>query len=177
LHGKRFRSEKLPFGNFLHARYGHGGALDLGHNNISNIDFLYSFPKLKVLILADNKFSDITPIASLTELEYLELFMNNAVRDFTHLLELPLEHLNICFCGDKENQITADLFMGMTTLKRFWASRSYFDKKEGQRLAKALPKCTVSVTYGESTGDGWRRGEPYQTLERMFETGVYEELP
>lgn len=152
-------------------------ALDLGHNNIKNIDFLYNFPKLKVLILVDNKFSDITPIASLIELEYLEIFMNNAIRDFTPLQNLPLRHLNICFCGDKDNKVTADVFMGITTLERFWASRTYFDKSEGQRMREALPDCTVSVTYGESTGDGWRSGKEYPVIVRMFETGVYEPIP
>ena len=67
--------------------------------------------------------------------------------------------------------------MQITTLERFWASRTYFDKEEGQRLSKALPDCTVSVTYGESTGDGWRRGAIYPVIVRMFETGVYEPLP
>ena len=51
-------------------------ALDVGHNIIRDVSFLYDLPKLRVLILACNCITDITPVGSLKDLEYLEIFWN-----------------------------------------------------------------------------------------------------
>ena len=59
-------------------------ALDIGHNAVTNIDFLYDLPELRVLIIALNRIEDITPLASLTHLVYLEMFRNR-VRDLSPL--------------------------------------------------------------------------------------------
>ena len=59
-------------------------ALDIGHNAVDNLNFLYEMPQLKVLILGKNNITDITPLGSLKELEYLELF-SNKVTDVTPL--------------------------------------------------------------------------------------------
>ena len=77
-------------------------ALDVGHNEVTNLDFLYDLPNLRVLIIACNQVEDITPIASLKKLEYAELF-NNKIRDITPLASCPeLEYLEIAntYCED-----------------------------------------------------------------------------
>ena len=78
-------------------------ALDVGHNNVTNLDFLYDLPNLRILIVACNTIEDITPIASLKHLEYLELFKNrildiSPLEGLDHLMDLirKRKHL-ICF--------------------------------------------------------------------------------
>lgn len=54
-------------------------------------------PQLRVLIIACNKVEDISPLANLTNLEYLEVFKNK-IRDISPLSGLTnLIDLNICF--------------------------------------------------------------------------------
>ena len=91
-------------------------ALDVGHNKIDSLEFLYDLPNLRVLILACNAVTDITPIATLQHLEYAELF-NNKITDITPLKDLPhLMDLNLGF-----NRI-ADLspLENIKTLQRLW---------------------------------------------------------
>jgi len=151
-------------------------ALDLGHNALTDIRFLNNFPHLKLLIIADNQITDITPLAELTELEYLEIFMNYDLKDYSPLSGLPLTDLNVRCPGARKNTLTADPFMGITTLKRFWASSKLFDKTQVERLREALPDCEISSTDDHSTGDGWRENGPYEIIVRMFETRQYEPI-
>lgn len=44
-------------------------ALDLGHNNLTDLRFLENLSEIKVLILAVNQISDISPLKNLTKLE------------------------------------------------------------------------------------------------------------
>lgn len=152
-------------------------ALDLGHNAITDLSFLQNFPHLKFLILADNQLSDISPLASLTELEYLEIFMNEDITDYSPLSNLPLKHLNIRCPGADDYQLKADPFLGISTLKRFWASCDNFSKTETERMREALPDCDVCVTDDHSTGDDWRRDDLYAIVKRMFKTREYEPYP
>lgn len=46
-------------------------ALDLGHNNLTDISFIGYMKDLRVLILADNKIKDITPLQNCTKLQYV----------------------------------------------------------------------------------------------------------
>ena len=57
-------------------KYVHGlKALDLGHNDITTLDWLHYCPDLELLILSDNwKIKDMTEIGALTHLQYLERF-------------------------------------------------------------------------------------------------------
>ena len=65
--------EKLTSADLEALKYVHGlKALDLGHNDITSLDFLKYCPDLEMLILADNwKITDITPIGNLAHLQYL----------------------------------------------------------------------------------------------------------
>ncbi len=149
--------------------------LDLGHNAITDVDFLYNFPKMKVLILADNRITDITPMASLTELEYLELFMNYELTDFSPLINLEhLIDLNVRCEQDKRHTLEIDAFLEMKSLERLWISSGHFTDDEEEQLEKALPDCKISITDSHSTGNGWRKTERYEVVERMFEKGRYE---
>ncbi len=95
-------------------------ALDIGHNGVRDLSFLYDLPNLKVLILACNRIVDITPIASLKNLEYLELF-SNRINDLTPLTSLHhLMDLNIGY-----NSVTDyEPLQKMTWLQRLWIGKA-----------------------------------------------------
>ena len=54
-------------------------ALDFGHNDVSDLRFLTNWPHLKALIIVDSKtpIRDLSPLSELSELEYVELFMQD----------------------------------------------------------------------------------------------------
>ena len=150
--------------------------LDLGHNAITDISFIKYMPELRVLILADNDLTDISPLASLEELEYLEVFMNYHLTDYSPLSGLKnLKDLNIRVPGSRKLTITADDFMPIKSLERFWGTARVFSKEEVARLEEAVPQCEVCVTDTNSTDEGWRDNEKYKIIKRMFQNGVYEE--
>ncbi len=152
-------------------------ALDLCHNAITDVSFLRSFPKLKLLIIGDNQLTDISPLADLKELEFLEIFMNYDITDYSPLSGLQLTDLNVRCPGGKRGRLKADAFLNMTTLERFWASSGHMSDEEQDRIRKALPDCEISITKDHSTGDDWRGGGRQEVIERMFDTRVYEPLP
>lgn len=150
-------------------------ALDIGHNGVDDLSFLYDLPQLKVLILACNKITDITPIASLKDLEYIELFKNK-ITDVTPVAGLTkLLDLNVCY-----NRI-GDLspILPMNHLERLWIynSNNYSDDKPVPKemvnaLKEALPNTHIDSTH-YSTGGGWREHDRYFVIYEMFKSGVY----
>ena len=150
-------------------------ALDVGHNPIGKLDFLYDMPQLRVLIVSICKVRDITPIASLEHLEYLEIF-HNEIEDVSCLSGLKhLMDLNLV-----RNRVR-DLapLTEIKSLRRLWvhlcdyANPSLPDKKTVTMLRGLLPRCHVD-TLSTSTAGGWREDPHYDTIHRMFRQGSYE---
>lgn len=151
-------------------------ALDIGHNAVKDLSFLYDLPQLKILILVDNQFQDVTPVGSLTELEYLELFYND-IRDVSPLTGLTkLKDLNLGF-----NRI-ADIspIEAMTWLERLWvpqfnshnASKKP-DPEMVEHLKAALPDTLVDSTAKSSVGNGWRDHPRYEIMRKIFSDNVW----
>lgn len=150
-------------------------ALDIGHNVVDDLSFLYDLPNLKVLIVAINNdhLTDITPIGSLKDLEYLEIFHDD-IHDISCLAGLEhLVDLNICF-----NRITDYTpLLGLKNLRRLWMANSWTDymtvpDEEVARLQEALPNCTVNAVSSPTEG-GWREHPRYFTLNEMFNKSEY----
>ncbi|MEA4928933.1 MAG: leucine-rich repeat domain-containing protein [Candidatus Limiplasma sp.] len=151
-------------------------ALDIGHNAVTDIRFLESLPGLKILILGRNRLTDIAPLGTLHQLEYLELF-SDGVKDITALQTCTnLLDLNLT------NNAIADLspILHLPHLQRLWLFRSTgilpydrFPKDVRQAITAELPEgCTVNFT-ASGTGGGWREHPRYNTIYRVFQTGVY----
>lgn len=150
-------------------------ALDVGHNGVTNLDFLYDLPNLKVLILAANHITDITPVGSLTQLEYLEIFKNK-ITDFSPLANLTnLIDLNVCF-----NRCT-DLtpILGLPHLRRLWIYNSNnYNAKDPipadvvAALRESMPQCKVDSKH-YSTAGGWREHPRYNVIFKMFSEFTY----
>ena len=148
-------------------------ALDIGHNNVTSLDFLYDLPNLRVLIIACNAVEDITPLASLKYLEYAELFKNritdiSPLENLTHLMDL-----NLCF-----NKIH-DLgpLLKLTTLKRLWLyscekTDTIPTGEQVDAIKAAFPDTKIDTTHYSTLG-GWRKtGEKldphYEVILQIF---------
>lgn len=139
--------------------------IDLGHMPIYNCDFLYGTPHVKYLILADTSISDATPIGTLTELEFLELFLTK-VMDYSPLINCTnLKDLNLCFSPAFDN---SPLFQ-MTWLDRLWVVGSSLSWSEQKLLRNTLPNTTIVIQSNASTQQGWRHGPRYYLQRDIFE--------
>ena len=150
-------------------------ALDIGHNKVSDLSFLYDLPNLKVLIVAinNNYLNDITPVGSLKNLEYLEIFHDD-IHDISCLAGLEhLLDLNIAF-----NRITDYTpLLGLKNLRRLWMANSWSDympvpDEAVSMLQEALPDCRINAISSPTEG-GWREHPRYDTLNEMFNKSVY----
>ena len=149
-------------------------ALDIGHNKVDNIDFLYDLPELRVLIIAINNITDITPLASLKHLEYAELF-NNKITDITPLQDLPhLLDLNLSFNRIKD----LSPVMNLKTLQRLWLFSSQQIKQQPApdivaKIKAALPDTQIDTYHHPTTGTwryigGNRKHPHYAVITQMF---------
>ncbi|MBP5725587.1 MAG: hypothetical protein J6Y48_00795 [Clostridia bacterium] len=151
-------------------------ALDIGHNAVKDLSFLYDLPQLKILIIVDNQFEDLTPVASLTELEYLEIFYNS-VRDISCLTGLTkLIDLNIGFNYIEE----ISPLESMTWLDRLWITHYWshnpmnkVDPEVAARLQEALPDTQIDYTAKSSIGNGWRKHPRYDTMRKIFNKNTW----
>lgn len=147
-------------------------AIDLGHNNVNDLSFLTQWPHLKVLIIVDSKkgIKDLSPLAELKELEYVELFMQD-ITDLSALADKPnLLDLNLC-----HNEVT-DLspLLGNTSLERLWISyNKQLSAEEITSFQEQMPGVLMETKEYQSTGAGWREHERYFVVKEIFETGVY----
>ncbi len=145
-------------------------ALDIGHNSLTNLDFLTELPQLKVLILGANYYiTSIEPLANLTELEYLELFSAN-VTDVTPLASLTkLRDLNLAY-----NQQLRDIspLYELPNLERFWCGHTLVPKEQRNAMEAAHPGCEFDWLNMPTDGT-WRKHPHYDTIYQMFHDGVY----
>lgn len=156
-------------------------ALDLGHNMVTDLSFLYTAPKLKVLILADNHLTDITPLSCQTELEYLELFLNDGITDISALAGLKeLRDLNLAF--DKGVTDLTPLY-DLPHLERLWLSYVDAPQEQIDRLFELYPDTEIVLKSYGSTGviynedgtssPGWREHPHYPIIYHMFNHSEY----
>ena len=140
--------------------------LDLGHNDIDDISFIQYMPDLEVAIVAINKWTDATPLASCKNLEYLEMF-NVKCSDLSCLPQLTnLKHLNVCYLKDLTD--ITPLYQ-MTWLERLWVGCvNSVPKDQLKQLHEALPDTVVNTTAWDPTSQGWRNNERYTLLRKQF---------
>lgn len=146
--------------------------LDVGHNNVHDLAFLSAWPKLRWLIVIDSKvpLTDISPLAELKDLEYVELFMQgitdiSPLANHTKLLDLNLCHNDI-----------SDLspLYSCVNLERLYISvNPHLTQEEIDKLQAVLPNLKIEHTDWQSTGAGWREHPRYFTLYEGFSTGAY----
>lgn len=147
-------------------------ALDLGHNDLTDLSFLSELDELHLLILADNQITDISVLAELENLEYIELFMNR-VTDLTPLSNLThLMDLNVT-----SNRVESlEPLYSMPWLKRLWlcegAGEEVLTSDAVQSLKDALPETYIDTTSLGTEG-GWRKHAHYTTLRQIYKENTY----
>lgn len=174
LHNKRSATHESE--DFTVLKYcDHLLALDLGHNHLTDISFLYDMPDLRVLIIAINYVQDITPMSVLKDLEYAEIFNNriediSALAGLTHLIDLDIAFNNI-------KDFTP--LYGLSQVKRLWLynanNRRYTDPVPDsviQQLKISMPMAHIDTNHFPTTG-GWRVHPHYEVIKEMFATSTY----
>ncbi|MBN1776821.1 MAG: hypothetical protein JW811_01755 [Clostridiales bacterium] len=147
-------------------------ALDVGHNNVHDLSFLSAWPDLRWLIVIDSEIpvTDISPLAKLMDLEYVELFMQN-ITDISPLAgHTKLLDLNLC-----HNDIT-DLspLYSCVNLERLYISvNPHLTQEELAELQAVLPGLRIETSDWQSTGAGWREHPRYFIMYEGFTTGEY----
>ena len=152
----KLKSEELEALQYVHGLK----ALDLGHNDITTLDWLKYCPDLELLILSDNKrIKDITPIGELKHLQYLEIFSTDTVdisplANCTELIDLNL--------SAQKNVTDLSPLDGLTKLERFWGTRMYgLSEEEKERFTAVHEGVQISFNAKHQTSDGWREHERY----------------
>ncbi|MBQ5991425.1 MAG: leucine-rich repeat domain-containing protein [Clostridia bacterium] len=146
-------------------------ALDLGHNDLTDIEWIRPLKNLQVLILADNrKLKDISPLKELKKLKYIELFLTG-VSDVTPLADHD-ELLDVNLCWSKVKDVSA--LLSCRKLERIWfgAKTAKDIGKEGiSALKDAFPNAQFDLeSTSTSTGAGWREHPRYDAYIEMFKT-------
>ena len=149
-------------------------ALDLGHQAIEDASVIGDYlPDLRILILADNKLTDIKFISKLKKLHYLELFMNN-ITDLTPLKDLDgLVDLNISYNYKLKN---IEPILNLPKLERLWLVHNSISAADYALLRKTYPNATVSNVGIGSTDRGWRTHKRYYALVRTFKNNEVSQL-
>lgn len=143
--------------------------VDLGHHQVKNIDWIYGMPKLQYLILADTWVNDITPIATLKDLIYLELFKTD-ITDYTPLTSCTaLEDVNLAYTrGD------ASVLSSMTWLNNLWINQCKVDDETRQLLTESLPDTFIEFDHGWHMGNNWRSLPNYFKMRDLLEMPYYD---
>ena len=146
-------------------------ALDLGHKNITHLNFLRYVPHLKYLILVENDVNDITPIGELQELTYLEMFWTKC-EDISPLQNCKaLTDLNISYIYCRPAKCLETL-VNMPQLERLWYCGNNLDAGQLEELQAALPDTEMYLApYGEPIGSTWREHPHYFEMRDFF--GMY----
>lgn len=131
--------------------------LDLGHNeSLTDISFIACMPRLEVCILAMDYWSDATPLAGCTNMEYLEV-QETDLTDLSPLAGLVnLKHLNICNL-DSGGTVDLSPLYGMTQMERLWIGGwTPIDRSQLEELEKHMPNAEINTSAGDPTEGRWR---------------------
>lgn len=130
--------------------------VDIGHMPVENCEWAAFMPHLKYLLIADTKITDISPIAGLEELIFLEIFLTD-ITDYSPLLECPaLEDINLHYTyGDPE------IIKQLTWVNNVWWRNIRLTEAQREELQAAIPDAHFEWWSYASTGEGWRQLKNY----------------
>ncbi len=148
-------------------------ALDVGHQAITDISVIGDYlPELRVLILADNAVSDLTPLSKLKHLHYLEVFLNR-IRDLSPLAECTeMVDLNVSY-----NYGIWDVspISNFPMMERLWMEHTSISYGSFMDLQGIYPDATL-VLYGTGSVDhGWRTHERYYAMQDSYHNNYLSE--
>lgn len=143
--------------------------VDIGHKVVSNVDWIYGMPKLQYLILADTRVTDITPVSTLKDLIYFEVFKTD-VSDYSPLLGCTsLQDANLAYTeGD------ASVFAQMPWLNNLWINGCDVDQETRELLTKSLPDTYIEFDHGWHMGNNWRALLNYFKMRDLLEMPYFD---
>lgn len=129
-------------------------AVDVGHLRVTDCSWLECMPHVKYLILADTGITDISPVANLKELIYLELF-GLKLEDYSPLLGCTaLQDLNI-----SSTHADPEPLSHMTWLHNLHWYQGLSDpstREAVSRLPEQLPQTNVMLDMVGNISNPWR---------------------
>ena len=129
-------------------------AVDIGHSKATECEWVEYMPHLKYLILADTKITDISPLSSLKELIYLELFSMD-LHDYSPLLECTaLQDLNISSTYADPEPLTKMTWLH--TLMWNFVMEDPVLAEKAVLLPEQLPDTDVTIQTWRNIGGLWR---------------------
>lgn len=134
-------------------------ALDLRHNNITDLSGIENLKHLHTLILADNAITDVSPLADCKMLNYVEIQYNH-IKDATPFGELPLlEDLYLVKNADKNSRVHNIIAVSKCEhIKRIDIAESGIPSAEVRELVKATPDdCWIKDTWVACNLQHWQR--------------------
>ncbi len=147
----------------------HLKALDIGHNNVTDLTLIGQLKELEVLIIADNpNLVDASPLANLENLVYLEFFMNHNVEDYSFLNSLTkLQDLNLCYC---DHLTELDFLENMPDMRFLMVKYSGVSSEEFLEWQEKMPDAYMVFYDGNihSCDSGWRSTERNAAIRRNF---------
>lgn len=150
--------------------------IDLGHNEIDDISFVGYMPDLEVAILALNTWTDLSPIANCTKLNYLEINDTNC-KDLSALECLGnLQDLNICSLGEVSGY---DALLNLKNIDRLWiGENTIIPENTVALLQENNPDANINTIATNSVLSDWRwdpSGERVERYDELFlELGYYD---
>lgn len=150
-------------------------ALDLGHNDLTDISGLANLKKLKVLILIDNpNLEDMSPIGELEGLEYLEFFLNKKVKDMSCLNKLVnMVDINLSYSPALDN---IDFLENMPQLRRAWLRGCSIPTELWNQAKEEYPEVEFTFWHASSvssTCGSWRADERNVAIRQAFTNWKY----
>ena len=149
--------------------------LDIGHtHNLSNIEFVRYWPKLQVVILTLSKIKDITPLEDCPDMEFLEM-VSTGIDDISVVAGMEkLEYLNLG-CMWNLTDISPVFELKNLKLVRICGT-TRAPRAEVERLKEAMPGVVSDYGGDPTKSGGWRYNvsgggltERYQLLRQQMQ--------
>ena len=136
-------------------------ALDLGHQAITDISVIGDYlTELRLLVLVDNQVSDLSPVAKLKHLHYIELFVNSrALTDISPLASCKeLVDVNVSYLY---NVTDFSPLFDLPLLERLWMEHTQVGGEQLAYIKEHYPNATIITQGTGSIDNGWRTHERY----------------
>ena len=159
--------------------------IDMGHNCITNIDFVNYMPKLEVAVFAITWVTSVEPLANCPDLEYLEIF-SSRVSDLSPLANCThLKHLNISHLTDR-NDATLSVtdissLYDLPEIERFYCTMSHVPQEQQDEMIARHPDCEFEFGWVDPAEGAWRfdengeRNERYALLCEQFGYDTFQQ--
>jgi hypothetical protein len=144
-------------------------ALDLGHQDITDLTTIGKLTDLRVLILADNKITDLTPLSNLKNLQYLELFVNS-ITDISPLAACT-ELVDLNFGWNRVYDMSG--IYSLPKIERLWLPTNPVAGTKQDEIREAFPEATIIFADENSVSSGWRTHPRYFSMRDMFTYNEY----